>query len=221
MRRILLIIIVVSSIGILNAQTMANIFCNMPSEYTDNLSVLERKELVKTKTFTNDDISYTLKIDEKNGYLRLEQYYTEGQSGYQIFEMAYWSLENKKLVALSSVGGSNGGFFQNNFKLFEHKNNVLTELKTGYLKSYSSNFDVFMNSLVREFTNKNVKQSVIDDLIYAQFTIELPKNGRDLLISFKENGMSSPDFFEKNYAKYLKFREKRYVWNADRKLFEY
>lgn len=72
MRRILLIIIVVSSIGIFNAQTMANIFCNMPSEYTDNLSVLERKELVKTKTFTNDDISYTLKIDEKNGYLRLE-----------------------------------------------------------------------------------------------------------------------------------------------------
>lgn len=78
-----------SSIGILSAQTKANIFYNMPSEYTDNLSVLERKELVKTKTLTNDDISYTLEIDEKNGYLRFQQYYTEGQSGYQIFEIAY------------------------------------------------------------------------------------------------------------------------------------
>lgn len=104
--------------------------------------------------------------------------------------------------------------------MFELKNHVLTELKTGCLKSYSSNFDVFMNNLTREFTSKNVKQSDIGDLIYAQFTIELPENGRDLLISFKENGMSSPDFCKKNYAKYLKFREKKYVWNAERKVFE-
>ena len=163
---------------------------------------------------------YSLEIDKKNGYLRLEQSYTEGQSGYQIFEIAYWNLTNKKLIAISSIGGSNGGFFQNNFKLFEYKDDALTELKTGYLKSYSSNFEVFMNNLVGEFTKTNVNQAVKDELISAQFTIELPKNGKDINISFKENNMSSPDFFEKNYAKFLKVKEKNYVWNIKKQLFE-
>lgn len=36
---------------------------------------------------------YSLEIDKKNGYLRLEQSYTRGQSGYQIFEIAYWNLD--------------------------------------------------------------------------------------------------------------------------------
>ncbi|WP_167626977.1 hypothetical protein, partial [Flavobacterium psychrophilum] len=129
-------------------------------------------------------------------------------------------LSNKKLIAISSIGGSNGGFSQNNFKLFDYKDDVLIELKTGYLKSYSSNFEVFMNNLVGEFTKTNVNQEVKDELINAQFTIELPKKGKDINISFKENNMSSPDFFEINYAKFLKIKEKNYVWNINKQIFE-
>ena len=77
-----------------------------------------------------------------------------------------------------------------------------------------------MNNLVGEFTKTNVNQAVKDELISAQFTIELPKNGKDINISFKENNMSSPDFFEKNYAKFLKVKEKNYVWNIKKQLFE-
>ncbi|GAQ50173.1 hypothetical protein FPK15_contig00123-0001 [Flavobacterium psychrophilum] len=129
-------------------------------------------------------------------------------------------MSNKKLIAISSIGGSNGGFSQNNFKLFDYKDDVLIELKTGYLKSYSSNFEVFMNNLVGEFTKTNVNQEVKDELINAQFTIELPKKGKDINISFKENNMSSPDFFEINYAKFLKIKEKNYVWNINKQIFE-
>ena len=77
-----------------------------------------------------------------------------------------------------------------------------------------------MNNLVGEFTKTNVDQEVKDELINAQFTIELPKNGKDINISFKENNMSSPNFFEKNYAKFIKVKEKNYVWNIKKQLFE-
>ena len=148
MKKIFILILLFTSIEYSNAQNIIDFFYSIPTEYIDNLSFIERKNLVKNGNLTNDDMYYSLEIDKKNGYLRLEQSYTEGQSGYQIFEIAYWNLTNKKLIAISSIGGSNGGFSQNNFKLFEYKDDVLTELKTGYLKSYSSNFEVFMNNLV-------------------------------------------------------------------------
>jgi len=220
MKKIFILIILFTSIEYSNAQNIIDFFYSIPTEYIDNLSFIERKNLVKNGNLTNDDIYYSLEIDKKNGYLRLEQSYTEGQSGYQIFEIAYWNLTNKKLIAISSIGGSNGGFSQNNFKLFEYKDDALTELKTGCLKSYSSNFEVFMNNLVGEFTKTNVNQAVKDKLISTQFTIELPKNGKDINISFKENNMSSPDFFKKNYARFLKVKEKNYVWNIKKQLFE-
>lgn len=76
-----------------------------------------------------------------------------------------------------------------------------------------------MNNLVGEFTKTKVNQAVKDELISAQFTIELPKNGKDINISFKENNMSSPDFFEK-LCQISKSKRKNYVWNIKKQLFE-
>lgn len=220
MKQILILIIFIASIAKVNAQNIIDFFYSVPTEYIDNLSYIERKKLIKNGDLTIDDRYYSIEIDKRNGYLRLNQSYTEGQSGYGIFEISYWNLPNKKLIALSSIGGSNGGFSQNNFKFFEYEKDKLTEINTGYLKSYSSNFDVFMNNLVSEFTKSNISQKIKDELVTAQFTIELPKNGKDIHISFKENYMSSPDYFEKKYAKYIKIKDKKYIWNIKKQLFE-
>ncbi|PAM93123.1 hypothetical protein B4N84_19245 [Flavobacterium sp. IR1] len=203
-----------------NAQNIIDFFYSIPAEYVDNLSFIERKNLVKNKSLEISDMAYSLECDVKNGYIRLGQSYTEGQSGYGVYEIAYWNLKNKKLIALSSVLGSNGGFHQHNFKLFEYKNGSLSEVKNGYLKSYTSNFDVFINNLVTEFTKSNTKQSIKEELSDLQFTIELPRTGKNIKVAFEENPMSSPEYFTKTYGKYLNFREKTYKWNAVKEVFE-
>lgn len=220
MRNTLILLFFWVGVQIGNAQNIVDFFYSMPNEYVDELSFLERKNLVNQGSIEKYDMRYSLEIDLQNGYLRLGQSYTEGQSGYQVFEMTYWNVSNgKKLIAISTIGGSNGGFFQSNFKFFEYEKSALKELKTGYLKSYSSNIDVFMNNLVSEFTNSNVPQSIKDELISYQFVIELPKNGKDISVSFQEDGMTS-GFFEKHYAPYLKIKEKKYIWNKSKQSFE-
>ncbi|MFC0779843.1 hypothetical protein [Flavobacterium sp. HJSW_4] len=221
MKKILYSAILILSIQSISAQNIIDFFYSIPSSYVDELSYLEKKTLVKNKTLTKyGDKKFSVEIDTKNGYLRLSQNYTDGLSGYAIYEMAYWNLKGKKLIALSTVFGSNGGFFQQNFKLFEYKNDNLTEVRTGYLKSYTSNFDVFINNLVSEFTKTNTKQSIKENLTQSQFTIELPRNGKNMTVSFEENPMSSPEYFEKEYGKYLNFRKKIYKWNVQKEVFE-
>jgi hypothetical protein len=220
MKKVFYLSILFLSIQNLCAQNIIDFFYSIPSQYLDSLSYVERKSLIKNKRLEKYDMLYTVEYDIKNGYLRLEQSYTEGQLGYGIYEIAYWNVKNKKLIAVSSVLGSNGGFHQNNFKFFEYKDENLSEIRNGYLKSYTSNFEVFINNLVSEFTKKNISQSVKEDLSASQFTIELPRKGKNIAVSFKDNYMSDPTYFDKNYAKYLNFREKVYKWNEIKEAFE-
>lgn len=220
MKKSLFLILLFTFTSILHSQNIVDFFYLIPKEHVDGLTYSERQKLVQNGSLAKDDMLYNLDLDQQNGYLKLDQSYTEGQAGYQIFEMTYWNLMDKKLIALSSIGGSNGGFSQSNFKFFEYKTKKFTELKTGYLKSYTSNFDVFINNLIGEFTKPNVTQAVKEDLSVAQFTIELPKAGKDLSVSFDDNYMAAPDFFDKNYSKYLKTKKKIYTWNSAKELFE-
>ncbi|OUL61171.1 hypothetical protein [Flavobacterium sp. AJR] len=220
MKKVFYLSILFLSIQNLCAQNIIDFFYSIPSEYVDSLCYVERKSLIKNKRLEKYDMLYTVEYDIKNGYLRLEQSYPDGPSGYGIYEIAYWNVKNKKLIALSSILGSNGGFHQHNFKFFEYKDENLTEARNGYLKSYTSNFEVFINNLVTEFTKKNTSQSVKEDLSSTQFTIELPRKGKNISVSFKDNNMSDPDYFNKNYAKHLNFREKVYKWNEIKEVFE-
>lgn len=220
MKNSLLILLLFIFTPFLHSQNIVDFFYLIPQEQVDGLNYSERKELIKNGSLTKDDMLYSLDLDHKNGYLKLYQSYTEGQSGYQIFEMTYWNLKDKKLIALSSIGGSNGGFSQSDFKFFEYNNKKLIELRTGYLKSYTSNVEVYINNLVGEFTKPNVSQAVKEDLSVAQFTIELPKAGKDIIVSFKDNYMASPDFFDKTYSKYIITKKKIYFWNSDKEVFK-
>ncbi|MBW7674218.1 hypothetical protein [Chryseobacterium chendengshani] len=95
MKKTSIFIILFISIQYLSAQNIVDFFYSIPAEYLDDLSYVERKNLVSNGSLTNDDMYYSLNIDKKNGYLRLKQSYTEGQSGYQIFEITYWNIKNK------------------------------------------------------------------------------------------------------------------------------
>ena len=200
-----------------NAQNIVDFFYSVPSNYIDDLSFLERKELIENEILIKDDMLYSVNYDKQNGYLRMEQSYTEGQSGFGIYEITYWNFNNKKLIAVSSVMGSNGGTHQNDFKLFTYENKILTEVRTGYLKDYTSNFDVFINNLISDFTQKGTTQEIKEDLRYLGFTIELPKKGKDIKVSFNP---LIQEYFEENYTKHLKYKEKTYRFNKKTERFE-
>lgn len=202
------------------AQSTTELFYLLPDRYVDNLTAQQRKNLVEKKTLEdeNEDILYSLEYDEENAYLSFEMSFTQGQSGYFHFEMTYWNLKNKKLVAISSISGSNGGYHQANFKFFEYKNGNLAEVNSGYLKGYTSDFDVFMKNLVLQFTKKETNELIKEDLKEKQFTISLPRQGKDIIIGFGEGALQ--DYFETHYAKHLNFREKIYKWNVKKEIFE-
>ncbi|MDR6969547.1 hypothetical protein J2X31_003580 [Flavobacterium arsenatis] len=217
MKKLITSAILLISIQVAYSQSIVDFFYSIPEKYVDNLSFIERRNLIQNQTLEKDDMLYSLDYDSENGYLRLEQSYTEGQSGYGIYEITYWNLKSKKLIAVSSVMGSNGGFHQNDFKFFEYENGNLSEVRNGYLKSYTSNFKVFINNLISEFTKKGTNQSDKDNL-RLQFTIDLPRKGKNISASFKEGFMGSSHF--DNYSKFLKLREKTFVFNLENETFE-
>ncbi len=198
----------------MKSQNIIDLFYVIPDKFVDDLTVIERKELLKNESIIKDDMIYYINFDKQNGYLRFEQNYTEGQSGYAIFEITFWNLKNKKLIAVSSVFGSNGGFRQNDFKFFEYKNGILSLVKTGYLKNYSNNFEDFINRLVSEFTKVNVNQTIKEELKYIGFTIDLPKEGKNINVSFTESELYN------EYSKYLNKESKIYIFNKETELFE-
>ncbi|RRJ92686.1 hypothetical protein EG240_02565 [Paenimyroides tangerinum] len=198
----------------MKSQNIIDLFYVIPDKFVDDLTVIERKELLKNESIIKDDMIYYINFDKQNGYLRFEQNYMEGQSGYAIFEITFWNLKNKKLIAVSSVFGSNGGFHQNDFKFFEYKNGILSLVKTGYLKNYSNNFEDFINRLVSEFTKVNVNQTIKEDLKYIGFTIDLPKEGKNINVSFTESDLYN------EYSKYLNKESKIYIFNKESELFE-
>lgn len=198
-----------SSIGV-KSQTMAKIFEAFPVQYNDKLTAKEKKKLISDGLMNISDMQYSLNIDEKNGYLRMEQDYTEGQSGYQIFEICYWNMKDYKLVAYSKIGGSNGGYFQNDFKFFKYQNGQLTKINDALFKEYNSDFEVLMRNLVNKFAKENTPKSVKDEsLRFAGLTFELPKEGKNINVKFDE------DLVERFYSKYLKTSSYEYVWQND------
>ncbi len=217
MKNAIIIFLLFTLCGQTYAQSIVDFFYSIPAEYLDNLSYVERKQLIEDKSLTKDDMVYHITYDSKNGYLKLEQSYTGGQSGFGIFEITYWRLRTKVLIALSSVMGSNGGTHQNDFKLFTYDNKEFDQVRFGYLKDYTSSFDVFVNNLISEFTYKNTPQKIKDDLKYMGFRIELPRKGRDVRISFNP---INETYFNREYSKYLKYRSKTYRFDKAKELFD-
>lgn len=217
MKKLIILFLIMLVASQSKAQNIIDFFYSIPSNYVDDLSYLERKELIENKTLTKDDLLYSIDYDRQNGYLRMEQSYTEGQSGFGIYEITYWNLDNKKLIAVSSVMGSNGGTHQNDFKFFTYENQILTEARTGYLLDYTSNFDVFINNLISDFTKIGTKQEIKEDLKYFGFTIELPKKGKDIKVSFNP---LIQEYFKAIFSNSLKYTERVYHFNEETEIFE-
>lgn len=219
MKHFLFFFVALFALQTVNAQNIVDIFKLIPGKYVDDLTLNERNSLLKDKTLVKDDLSYSVLYDLRNGYLRMEQGYTEGQSGYGAFEVTFWNLKNKKLVAVSSVMGSNAGFHQNDFKFFEYQKGKLTELKTGYLKNYSSDFEKFIFNLLDDFTKKGLTKENKELLRYAQFTIDLPKEGKNIRVSFNVDPEEESSFMS-DYSKFLHTFEKTFIFNPEREIFE-
>lgn len=219
MKKLVFVLVSVLSVQFVYSQTIVDFFYSLPEKYIDDLSFVERKHLVEESTLTKDDMTYHLSIDSSNGFMRLSQHYTEGQSGFGVYEITYWNLKNKQLIAVSSIMGSNAGFHQHDFKFFEYSDQNFYEIPHGYLKSYTSNFDVFINNLIGDFTTPQASQSEKEKLRYAGFTIALPQNGKDITVSFKDTYFLENEREDK-YRQSVKFVEKTYRFNKKLEMFE-
>ena len=210
MKFYLLLFLLLATHTFCQSQTINDIFLSLPKEYSDGLNKAQKEILIADKKLTIEDIDYHLNIYPENGYLKLEQTYNDSKSAYGIFEVCYWNYGNKKLVAYSSIGGSNGGFFQNDFKFFDYENNHLTIKNYNVFKDYTSNIDILMNNIVNDMVIQGLNQEKKDAIRYAALIVHLPRKGKNIELTFQDH-----ELIENHYSQYISKTKLTLYWNSD------
>lgn len=185
-KTIVLIVLFIGGLLSVQAQNIVDIFYLLPKEYLDNLDKEQQQQLIKDNTLAVDDLEYSVAVDTKNGFMRMSYNYTEGQSGYGVYQIAYWNLADSKLIAVSTKNGSNGGFFQSEFNFFVLKDKEITLAENNIISGYSSDTEQTMLGLLDSFVKPELTIQQREDLRYDEFTIELPQQGTDIYIGFSE-----------------------------------
>lgn len=185
-KTIVLIVLFIGGLLSVQAQSIVEIFYLLPKEYLDNLDKEQRQQLMKDNTLAVDDLEYSVFVDARNGFMRMSYNYTEGQSGYGVYQIAYWNIADSKLIAVSTKNGSNGGFFQSEFKFFELKNDEVTLVEKAVIKGYSADTEQTILGLLDSFVKPELTIQQREDLRYDEFTIELPQQRTDIYIGFSE-----------------------------------
>lgn len=196
----------------MKAQNIDELFLMVPAKYVDDLSVGQRTELLKEKTIQIDDMVYWLTVDRANGYLKMDQTYTEGQSGFQVIEMCYWNYNNKKnkLLAISYQGGNNTEHFQNDLKFFDYANNDLKLSTRKIFDDYSIKFDDMMQHIVSGMISKNTSKDDAE-AIRLHFLFALPQNGKNITLSFDD----PPEWARVSYPNKVLRKSRTLYWQSN------
>lgn len=189
------------------SQSVIDVFYQLPAKLIDDLSITERKKLVNNGSLIKEDMEYTIEIAKTSGYIKVNQSYTAGQSGYQLFEVCIWNYNKKQLVGCAAIGGSNGGYFQNKLTFFNSAGAKLYAIQDKVFKGYSPDFNIMMDGLVTRMCKPGTTKKMKDDIKYAALTFTLPEKGKNIVLRFSD---------EQEYARYSKYILKRkliFTWN--------
>jgi len=189
------------------SQSVIEVFYQLPAKLIDDLSSTERKKLVNEGSLIKEDMEYTIEIAKTSGFIRVNQSYTAGQSGYQRFEICIWNYNKKQLVGCAAIGGSNGGYFQNELTFFHSAGVKLTAVQDEVFKGYSPDFNIMMDRLVTQMCKPGTTKKIKDDIKFAALTFTLPEKGKNIVLRFSD---------EQEYARYSKYilhRELTFTWN--------
>lgn len=189
------------------SQSVIDVFYQLPAKLIDDLSTTERKKLVSEGSLIKEDMEYTIEIAKTSGFIRVNQSYTAGQSGYQRFEVCIWNYNKKQLVGFAAIGGSNGGYFQNELTFFNSSGNKLIAVQDKVFKTYSPDFNSMMDQLVTQLCKPGTTKKMKDDIKFAALTFTLPEKGKNIVLRF------SDDQEYARYAKYILHRELIFTWN--------
>jgi hypothetical protein len=166
------------------SQDIVDFLYLIPSKYVDDLSLIERTQLVKDKELVvNNEYHYSIEIDKKNGYLIISQGFIDGKVGFGEIEICYWNYNGKKLLGLSNQGGNHCELFQNNLKFFEYNNGKLQVVKYAVFDGYTNDFQILKKTLCAKlFLKMTSIQKKESEKRKPYFLIKLPREGKNIRI---------------------------------------
>jgi len=213
------IFILVFFAQIIQAQNIETFFLLIPNDKVFDLSVADRKELIKKGSLNKNEgneMTYYISVDRANGYLHIDQSYEVGMAAFGKIDMCYWNCNNEeKLIAISKQGGHHSEIYQNDLTFFKYKNNGLEPIEYGIFEEYSANTDAMLFSIINDMVTNKASQKDKEEIRY-RLLFKLPQKGKNIELYFRKyfdrfGGEEQTDpLIEK-----MKSISKTYIWQGN------
>ncbi|GET31522.1 hypothetical protein PbJCM13498_03850 [Prolixibacter bellariivorans] len=206
MRRVTLITLIIFSLTNLSfGQTIQEIFKALPLSYTGELTTEAKDSLIEQGTYTipGGDSDETMKVDysAEKDYIRLDYYYTTGQSGFIVIELRrFQKADGSFVVVYSKYGGAERAYDQDSLLTFDYENGTLKQ---------NENLGLPENLKTRAFLKDNLPDSLKEENITLSTSYNLkPK---------ETNGVEyEVDPQSDQFTKWIKTERILFVWNGKR-----
>ncbi|WP_177761631.1 hypothetical protein [Flavobacterium sp. I3-2] len=159
MKKLYQIFILFFTINFGYAQNILDFFYAIPDIYVDDLSEFARRELISDRARFLDDTYYESIFNLKYNYLSFKKSAEKNSIIQAEVVLKYWPLENGYLLVISKTKRENYNSVQSDFKFLMFKDGVFSEIKSGYLDGYSSDFAVFEKNMMQKFYKKDITKS--------------------------------------------------------------
>lgn len=205
MRRLTLVILLILSLkGLSFGQTIYEIFKSLPLEYTPELTTEAKDSLMEIGTYTipGGDSLETMKADysTENGYIRLEYYFTTGQSGFIVIELRkFQKTDGSAIVVYSKFGGAMRAFDQHSLLTFEYKDETLKQNK---------NLGLPETIETKEFLKDNLPDILNKEKITLSTSYDL--NSENNCIEYEINPQTN------QFDEWIKTDSYSFIWNGER-----
>jgi hypothetical protein len=211
MKKIIIFLVLSCIYHAVFSQDIVDFLYLIPSKYVDDLSLIERKQLVKSNNLViNNEYNYAIEFDKKNRYLIIYQGFIDGKVGFGEIEICYWNYHGKKLIGLSNQGGNHCELFQNNLKFFEYNNGRLQLVKYAVFDGYTNDFEILEKTLrAKLFLKMTSIQKKENEKRNLYFLIKLPREGKNIRIVLDDR---CSDEFDKQ-----EFPELNLIWQNNGK----
>lgn len=199
MRTLAILIFTLLTSFYVSAQTLYDIYLMLPDKVALGDRVT-REQMVKNHQTGNkklgDNLHYRFDIvDEKNGFLNVTGLF-EG-----IWEMCYWNLGNKKLIAVYYQGCGPVCYIEE-FKFFTLQNG---KIQPQDIENVIPGYNTIYEDFFVDYSD-NRKKELRDKDIIATLLFKIPRKGKDIIVLFgNEDSKETYSKFSKGDRMLLKW----------------
>lgn len=206
MRRETLTILLILCLTVVSyGQTIQEIFKTLPLDYTPELSTEAKDSLIQNgiHTIPGGDSIETMKADysAEMDFIRLEYYFTTGQSGFIVIELRkFQKIDGSTVVVYSKYGGARRAFDQHSLLTFNY---AVKSLKL------SENIGLPKTIETSDFLKDNLPDSLNSEKITLSTSYNLnPEEVNS--IQYEINPQTD------QFDKWIKTERFLYKWNGER-----